>query len=81
LICTRTPLLPARERRRDLLTDAGRDLEDEARQGIRPLSRYGTPAEIAGPLTFLVSDMSSFVSGQTLIVDGGMFGVPAGSRL
>jgi NAD(P)-dependent dehydrogenase (short-subunit alcohol dehydrogenase family) len=49
-------------------------------QSDRPLARMGSPAEIAGPLVFLVSDLSSFVSGQTLIVDGGMFGVPTGGR-
>ena len=37
-----------------------------------PLARWGNPDEIAGPLLFLVSKLSSFMSGQTLIVDGGM---------
>ena len=37
-----------------------------------PLGRWGTPDEIAGPLVFLVSQMGSFMSGQTLVVDGGM---------
>jgi NAD(P)-dependent dehydrogenase (short-subunit alcohol dehydrogenase family) len=35
------------------------------------LGRFGTPEEIAGPLVFMVSDLASFVTGQTLIVDGG----------
>jgi NAD(P)-dependent dehydrogenase (short-subunit alcohol dehydrogenase family) len=37
-----------------------------------PLARWGNPDEIAGPLLFLVSKLSSFITGQTLIVDGGM---------
>ena len=36
------------------------------------LNRMGTPAEIAGAVTFLASADASFVTGQTLIVDGGM---------
>ena len=36
-----------------------------------PLGRWGRPEEIAGPLVFLVSDLSGFVSGQTIVVDGG----------
>jgi len=36
------------------------------------LSRMGTPDEIARAALFLASDEASFVTGQTLIVDGGM---------
>jgi NAD(P)-dependent dehydrogenase (short-subunit alcohol dehydrogenase family) len=36
-----------------------------------PLQRFGRTHEIAGPLLFLLSDLSSFMSGQTLVVDGG----------
>lgn len=65
---------------RVMMEQAGRDPDDNSGQGERPLMRSGTPAEIAGPLIFMVSDLSSFVSGQTLIVDGGLFGVPVGGR-
>jgi 3-oxoacyl-[acyl-carrier protein] reductase len=41
------------------------------RDGI-PLKRGGTPKDIANACVFLASDMSSYITGQTLSVDGGM---------
>ena len=37
-----------------------------------PLRRGGTPEDVADVATFLASDMSSYVSGQVIQVDGGM---------
>ncbi|WP_422342731.1 SDR family NAD(P)-dependent oxidoreductase [Parasphingorhabdus sp.] len=37
-----------------------------------PIGRTGTPRDIANAVLFLVSDASSFITGQTLVVDGGM---------
>ena len=36
-----------------------------------PLARMGQPEDIAGAVTFLASDKASYITGQTIIVDGG----------
>ncbi|CAH0133854.1 3-oxoacyl-[acyl-carrier-protein] reductase [Chryseobacterium sp. WG14] len=43
----------------------------EWREGI-PMKRGGQPADVANACVFLGSDMASYISGQTLNVDGGM---------
>ena len=40
--------------------------------GLTPLQRMGVPSDIAAAALFLTSDLSSFVTGQTLLVDGGI---------
>ena len=37
-----------------------------------PLKRLGVPADIAGPVAFLLSDDAAWVTGQTIVVDGGI---------
>ncbi len=37
-----------------------------------PAGRFGTPDDIAGPVLFLSSPLAAYVTGQSLIVDGGL---------
>ncbi len=39
--------------------------------GIRVLARMSVPGDIVGPVEFLLSDDSEFITGQTLLVEGG----------
>ncbi|KAH7065532.1 hypothetical protein B0J12DRAFT_640707 [Macrophomina phaseolina] len=42
-------------------------------EGRIPLGRTGEPADLAGPAVFLASDLSRYVNGAQLLVDGGLF--------
>ena len=41
------------------------------REGVQPMKRWGTPADIAPLAVYLLGSASDFVTGQTLAVDGG----------
>lgn len=45
-----------------------------------PVGRWGTPADVAGLVTYLVSPTSGFLTGQVLTIDGGQTIVPPGPR-
>ncbi|MCC7010796.1 MAG: 3-oxoacyl-ACP reductase FabG [Acidobacteria bacterium] len=40
---------------------------------VTPLRRVGTPADVGRAVVFLASDEASFITGQTIWVDGGLF--------
>ena len=44
----------------------------EALAGIVPMRRLGKPAEVAHAVAWLCSDAASFITGQPLLVDGGV---------
>jgi NAD(P)-dependent dehydrogenase (short-subunit alcohol dehydrogenase family) len=56
-------------------TPASRTYIDEDAERDRSaiaMGRRGRPEEQAGPILFLLSDLSSYVTGQTILVDGGL---------
>jgi 3-oxoacyl-[acyl-carrier protein] reductase len=56
-------------------TDMLRDLKEEYKSQIInriPLCRLGSPEEVARVVRFLVSDKASYITGQTIVIDGGM---------
>jgi len=56
-------------------TDMTAAMTAEARETLSqqiPLARLGTPADIAGAVAFLASEYASYITGQVLVIDGGM---------
>ncbi len=56
-------------------TDMTAAMTPEARSvmsGQIPLERLGAPADVAGAVAFLASDLAGYITGQVLVVDGGM---------
>ena len=57
-------------------TDMTKDLPEELKQAIMakiPLARMGTPEDVAAAVKFLVSDEASYITGQVIAVNGGMY--------
>lgn len=56
-------------------TDMVRQYSEEIKKRFRdvvPMKRFASPEEVANAALFLASDLSSYITGQTIIVDGGM---------
>jgi 3-oxoacyl-[acyl-carrier protein] reductase len=57
-------------------TEMTSDLNDEAKKNILkniPLSCFGKPSNIADLVSFLASDKASYITGQVISVDGGLY--------
>jgi 3-oxoacyl-[acyl-carrier protein] reductase len=57
-------------------TDMTSHLNDETRQkmlGVIPLARLGNPEEVASAVLFLASDAATYITGEVLKVNGGMY--------
>ena len=60
-----------------VLTEMGKGIPDQQRAtmlAMIPLGRFGEPDEIANAVLFLSSELASYISGQTLHVNGGWWG-------
>ena len=55
----------------DMTENLSEDLKSQMKKSI-PMGRFGTPKDVATLALFLVSDESSYITGQTITVDGGM---------
>jgi 3-oxoacyl-[acyl-carrier protein] reductase len=55
----------------DLTSSLLKQMEDTILKQI-PLGRFGTVEDVANAIAFLVSDEASYITGQVLVVDGGM---------
>ena len=55
------------------MTDKLSDEQKKALSAIIPLERIGMPEDVAGAALFLASDESSYITGQVIAVNGGMY--------
>lgn len=55
----------------DMTAELKQNVQEEILKNI-PLGRFGRPQDVAGACLFLASQEADYITGQTLIVDGGM---------
>lgn len=58
-----------------IATDMTADLPDELKSGAKkliPLARFGEVEEVAKAVAFLASDDAAYITGQVLVIDGGL---------
>lgn len=54
-------------------TDMTKDLDVEDLKKKVPMGRFGTPEEVAGAVAFLASDDASYITGEVLSINGGLY--------
>ena len=56
-------------------TDMTAELPEEVREALGeriPLGRFGRPEDVSGAVRFLAGPAAGYITGQVLVVDGGM---------
>jgi 3-oxoacyl-[acyl-carrier protein] reductase len=54
-------------------TDMTKDLNENELKGMIPLNRFGLPEEVAEVVCFLASEKSSYITGEVISVNGGLY--------
>jgi NAD(P)-dependent dehydrogenase (short-subunit alcohol dehydrogenase family) len=60
-----------------IATAAGQSTSEDVERAAIPLGHRGGPADIAGAVAFLLSDLARWITGQVLAVDGGSSALPS----
>jgi 3-oxoacyl-[acyl-carrier protein] reductase len=56
-----------------IASDMTADLDEKELSGMIPMKRFGTPEEVANLVGFLVSPQSSYITGQVISINGGLY--------
>ncbi|MBN1145071.1 MAG: 3-oxoacyl-ACP reductase FabG [Bacteroidales bacterium] len=54
-------------------TDMTQDLNENELKNLIPLNRFGTPEEVAETVCFLASEKASYITGEVISVNGGLY--------
>lgn len=54
-------------------TDMTRDLNEKELKSMIPIQRFGTPEEVAELTAFIASEKASYITGQTISINGGIY--------
>ena len=54
-------------------TDMTKDLDEKEHKAMIPMNRFGEPGEVAEAVAFLASDKASYITGEVISVNGGLY--------